>query len=206
MVKKKKQQSLSTGSIVAIVVGIVVVVFMILTFMDSQSNYEEETQNNYQVQFNAPESQPQVNNPTCNEGEILGAEDMECHPKCGDGYCEDDSVCCKSECYYYPHSAIACFDEIEENHDVFTNTVSKIDKLPGETYDEALYKFNMAVVAFNKMRDSSEHCLNEIDDSSFLLEELGYDIDVYFDWWNDVIISMDTILDKQREVLENYYN
>lgn len=202
---KKKQQSLSTGSIVAIVVGIIVVVFMILTFMDSQNDYQEDApEDNYQVQFDAPEPQP--NKPTCNEGEILGAEDMECHPKCGDGYCEDDSVCYKSECYYYPNSAIACFDEIEENHDTFTNTVKGIDKLSGETYDEALSKFNMAVVAFNKMRDSSEHCLNEIDDSSFLLEELGYDIDAYFDWWNNVISSMDTIFDKQREVLENYYN
>jgi hypothetical protein len=199
---KKKQSTLSTGSIIAIVVGIIVVVFMLLTFVDSQNNYEEETQDNYQVQFDVPESQS--NNPTCNEEEILGAEDMECHPKCGDGYCEDDSVCYKSECYYYPHSAIACFDEIEENHDVFTDSVKEVDRLPGGTYDEALYKFNMVVVAFNKMRDSSEHCLNELDDSSFLLEELGYDIGTYFDWWNEVIASMDTTLDKQREVLENY--
>lgn len=191
---KKKQQSLSTGSIVAIVVGIIVVVFMILTFMDSQSNYEEETQDNYQIQFNA-----QSDTSPCGIGEILGAEDSLCHAKCGDdGYCDNRDVCYQGECYLYPYADIECFDIMDEEYNEY------VDKMQNYVKDDSmdmLMQYNNIIGAWNVFVATGDRCRDKINRNSGVLEELGHDATAQIEWYDEVVEANIDFFEKLEENL-----
>lgn len=166
----KKKHSLSTGSVVAIVLGALILVFMILTFID------------YQIKQNKPQEVIL----SCNEGLVLGADKL-CHSKCGEkGYCEGKDVCYNEQCYSYPSKAISCMDKLEDDLDDYNSGANIINRLPEKTCYESLFKYNLTAKLVLDFAESSNDCLEEVENKDFLLEELGYDMVTYIGRWDNI--------------------
>ena len=168
MAKKSKKHSLSTGSIVAIVLGILVLAFMILTFIDHQIE-QSRVQDSEEVEL------------YCDNGMILGEDNL---------------------CHIYPYNAINCLDDLEKNRDEFNSAIAVVNKLPTETCSDILFKHKQSTSLFIRLEDSSEDCLNEIDNSRTLLDELGYDMTAYLEDLDNYTSEMGYKLLNQKRLLE----
>ncbi len=169
---KKKQTTLSTGSIVAIVLGILVLVFMILSFINHQIE-QSRIQDSENIEL------------YCDEGMVLGDDKM-CHEECGEGYCEDKDICYYKQCHVYPSKAVACMDKIEDDLRDYNLGVNIVNRLSEKTCYEAWFKYNRTVQLVVSFADSSQDCLKEIEDKDFLLEELGYNMTTYIGRWDNI--------------------
>lgn len=188
---------ISTGAIAIIVFGILVGLFMLFTFIGSQNESSQELiQENYKIIQS--DNNHQVS--TCGYGEILGAEDMKCHPKCGnDGYCDERDVCFEGECYAKPTSAIECFDEVDEKYEIYYENI--YDILEDGNLNSQSKLINI-ISQWNNFAGLGDSCQTKIKNNADLLESMGYNAYNHIEWYEDVVESNKKFFRKFEESLQ----